>query len=162
MARFCGSGIIIRSTCDHGGVIRHCDHISVYFVGEKIFGKDVGIVASGLYAVSLWLFRTPFFMESEYCSIFAFFFFSSCGQYCQQPSEAVILDRSNSWHRITASLHIPCSFWRGCIWFLCMDKNGRMLTLRDGNSRILVGFFPFLAFEIRHGFMNIRSISYCV
>jgi 4-amino-4-deoxy-L-arabinose transferase-like glycosyltransferase len=133
----------------------------VYYVGKRIFGAEVGIIASGLYALSPLVISysrsswnpniVPFF------GILLFFFL---------------------WD-VVANHHWKRLFWIGIIFGIGLQLHYTFLSLFGvifiwfllyGRKRsyvkhyflgivgFLVGFSPFLAFEIRHGFMNIRSI----
>jgi 4-amino-4-deoxy-L-arabinose transferase-like glycosyltransferase len=133
----------------------------VYYVGKRIFGSEVGLVASCLYALSPLVIAysrsswnpniVPFF------GILLFFFLWD-----------VIVN--NHWKHvfwigiilgIGLQLHYTflALFGVVCVWFLLYGKDhSRIKHYVFGCIGFFVGFSPFLAFEVRHGFINIRSI----
>jgi len=133
----------------------------VYYVSKRMFGGIVGLVASSLYALSPLIISysrsswnpniVPFF------GILLFFFLW----------DVVV---HNRWNRlfwigvllgILLQLHYTCLALFGVvwIWFLLYGRNrSRIKNYLMGVMGFIVGFLPFLVFEIRHGFMNIRSI----
>jgi len=133
----------------------------VYGVGKRMFGTETGLVASGLYALSPLVISysrsswnpniVPFF------GILLFFFLWD-------------VVASNHWRRvfwigiilgIGLQLHYTflALFVVAAIWFLLYGRNrSHIKHYSAGMTGFLIGFFPFLAFEVRHGFMNMRSI----
>lgn len=133
----------------------------VYMVGNRMFGKFIGLSASALYAVSPLIISysrsswnpniVPFF------AIFLFFLLWDVVVY-------------NHWNRlfwigiilgIGLQLHYTFLSLFGVVgvWFLLYGrKRIYVKPYAMGTLGFLIGFSPFLAFEVRHGFMNIRSI----
>jgi len=133
----------------------------VYYVGTRLFGKEVGLVASGLYALSPLVIS--YSRSSWNPNIVPFF---------------GILLFFLLWDVIVHS-HWKHVFWIGIIlgiglqlhytflalfpvvgvWFLLYGRNrSHIKPYLLGCAGFFVGFLPFLAFEVRHSFMNIRSI----
>ena len=134
----------------------------VYYVGKRMFGREVGLVASGLYALSPLIISysrsswnpniVPFF------GILLFFFLW----------DVVV---NNHWKRlfwigiilgIGLQLHYTFLFLMAVValWFLLYGRNlSYVKYYLFGIVGFFVGFSPFLAFEVRHGFTNIRSIA---
>jgi 4-amino-4-deoxy-L-arabinose transferase-like glycosyltransferase len=134
----------------------------VYYVGKRMFGREVGLVASGLYALSPLIISysrsswnpniVPFF------GILLFFFLW----------DVVV---NNHWKRLFwigiilgmgLQLHYTFLFLMAVValWFLLYGRNlSYVKYYLFGIVGFFVGFSPFLAFEVRHGFMNIRSIA---
>jgi len=133
----------------------------VYFIGKRMFGTEVGLVASGLYALSPLIISysrsswnpniVPFF------GILLFYFLW----------DVVV---NNHWKNlfwigiilgIGLQLHYTflALFGVVAIWFLMYGRSRSHINhYIAGCTGFIVGFLPFLAFEVRHGFMNIRSI----
>jgi len=133
----------------------------VYYVGKRIFGTEVGLVASALYALSPLIIS--YSRSSWNPNIVPFF---------------GILLFFLLWD-VVANYHWKRLFWIGIllgiglqlhytflalfgvvgVWFLLYGRNRSHIThYCMGLVGFFVGFLPFLAFEVRHGFMNIRSI----
>lgn len=132
----------------------------VYYVAKRIYGAEVGIVASGLYALAPLVISysrsswnpniVPFF------GILLFFLLWDVATNHNRKRLfwiGLILGIGLQLHYTFLSL-----FGVTAIWFLLYGRKTQVKFYCLGVIGIIVGFFPFLAFEIRHGFMNIRSI----
>lgn len=133
----------------------------VYYIGKRLFGTPVGLIASGLYALSPLVISysrsswnpniVPFF------GILLFFFLWDVvvhNHWNKLFWIGVILGIGLQLHYTFLSL-----FGVTGVWFLLYGRSkSHIKEYLIGIIGFLVGFAPFLAFEIRHGFMNIRSI----
>lgn len=133
----------------------------VYWIGKRIFNFEIGLVASLLYALSPLIISysrsswnpniVPFF------SILLFYFLWDIvaqGHWKRLFWVGIILGIGLQLHYTFLAL-----FGVVGLWFLLYGrKTAYMRYYLQGILGFFVGFSPFLAFEIRHGFLNIRSI----
>lgn len=133
----------------------------VFLVGKKIYGWEISIVASLLYSVSPLIVSysrsswnpniIPFF------AILLFYFLWDVVANNNQKRMfwiGIMLGIGLQLHYSFLSL-----FGVVALWFLYYKRTvSYVKQYAIGVIGFIVGFSPFLAFEVRHGFMNIRSI----
>jgi 4-amino-4-deoxy-L-arabinose transferase-like glycosyltransferase len=133
----------------------------VYYIGKRIFGNSVGLIAASLYAISPLVISysrsswnpnvIPFF------SILLFYLLwdvVSHGHWNRLFWIGLILGIGLQLHYTYLSLFAVVFLW----FFLHGKWKEHIKDYFMICIGFLTGFFPFLLFEVRHGFMNIRSI----
>jgi 4-amino-4-deoxy-L-arabinose transferase-like glycosyltransferase len=133
----------------------------VFFVGKQMFSKRVGIIASFIYALSPLVIA--YSRSSWNPNIVPFFAISLVFLLWRAA-------RFNRWNElfwvgiaagIGIQLHYTFLFLFGVVlvWVLLFGRSWKHITSYAlGILGFLIGFAPFLAFEIRHGFTNSRAI----
>jgi 4-amino-4-deoxy-L-arabinose transferase-like glycosyltransferase len=140
----------------------------VYKTGKEFFGSPVGLIASGLYAISPLVVTysrsswnpnlMPFFSllilyfiyKSLQAENFKFFILSG-----------FLFGISMQLHYLTMFLGVVVAVYIFLYHFVLLRKNILSKLLKQYIFIFLgfiIGWLPFLAFEIRHGFRNIISI----
>jgi len=133
----------------------------VYSIGKRLFGVEVGLVASGIYALSpLVISYSRSSWNPNIVPFFAILLFYLLwdvkvhGHWNRLFWIGIILGIGLQLHYTFLALFAVVGLW--------LLFYGRSLSYLKqyamGFLGFIIGFFPFLAFEIRHGFMNIRSI----
>lgn len=137
-----------------------CTVYLVYFVGRRWFSKPVGLLAAALYAVSPIIIA--FSRSSWNPNIVPFFALVSLYILWKAGKEQKF--RLLFWVGLCAGIGIQLHY---TYLFLIITQgiliaiSYKKLTVRDsllGMTGFLLGFSPFLAFELRHGFTNSRAI----
>lgn len=132
----------------------------VYLVGARWFSRRVGFIAAALYAISPLIIS--YSRSSWNPNIIPFF--SLLSMYLMWLSivqkKGYLLLFVGIASGIGIQLHYTYLFFLfGAVLFLGMNRNS--FSVKDyalGIAGILIGFSPFLAFELRHGFSNTIAI----
>ena len=131
-----------------------------YFVGLKWFSKSVGLIAAALYAVSPIVIS--FSRSSWNPNIVPFFALVSLFMLWKAKEDNNF--RLLFWVGLCAGIGIQLHYtylFLIVMEVLLVAYSVKQVKVRDiafGVFGIIVGFSPFLAFELRHGFLNSRAI----
>jgi len=133
----------------------------VYLTGSSFFDKQVGLSAAALYALSPLVIAysrsswnpniVPFFSTLLIWLLWKF----------HQHHKPLVLFWAGVSLGIALQLHYTVLFLCGVVlvWLLAIGRYRKnLLSYFCGIVGFLIGFSPFLVFEIRHGFTNSRSI----
>ena len=132
----------------------------VYLVGSKWFSKRIGLIAAALYTVSPIVIS--FSRSSWNPNIVPFFALLSLFMLWKAREENNF--RLLFWVGLCAGIGIQLHYTY--LFLIVMQValvfySAKQIKFRDiafGVFGIVVGFSPFLAFELRHGFLNTRAI----
>lgn len=135
----------------------------VYFVGKEFFGRKAGLIAAALYAVSPLVIAysrsswnpnpLPFF------SLLAILFVYKGVQKTSLRYlvlSGIMLGIALQLHYIATFLGVAVAFYILLARFYL--KQGEIKTYVTVFFGFLIGLSPFLAFEVTHGFQNIRTV----
>lgn len=141
----------------------------IYIVGKKFFDTAAGLFAAGLYAVS------PLVINYSHSSwnpnVLPFFallliYIIYCAKDAQKPWKyylfgGFLLGIAMQLHYLSLFLAVIIAVYIFIFGWM-KEKGIRIILLLKQYSQVLLGFFlgfsPFLAFEVRHGFPNTKSI----
>jgi 4-amino-4-deoxy-L-arabinose transferase-like glycosyltransferase len=139
----------------------------IYKIGKEFFGTPVGLIASALYAISPLV--VTYSRSSWNPNPMPFFslltLYATYKALAKNSAKLFVI--SGFLFGIAMQLHYLALFLGAIIlayillyWFVFSKKN--FLKLIKQYAYVLIGFVigwsPFLAFEVRHGFMNTTSI----
>ena len=143
----------------------------LFFVGKDFFNKQTGLIAAALYAVSPLVIRyshsswnpntVPFF------SLLIIYIFHKAVTTARIPWRyyfftGILLGIDIQLHYISLFLAVAIAV---SLFFMNWYLNGKPKILQILRYYLeifvgfLLGFSPFLAFEVRHGFPNLRKIA---